>query len=670
MFTFNGSSAKSVNITPSAIGAATSSHSHDDKYYTETEVDTKLAEKADSSHGNHVPATQTASNKVFLRNDNTWATVTPDNIGAAASSHTHTVANISDLTATATELNYMDGVKSNVQTQLDNKSESDHTHKYAGSSTPGGAATSAINATNATNDGSGNNIVETYETKANASSKLTEAKSYSDTKLTEAKTYADTAAANVKDDLLNGAGEAYDTLKELGELIDENVSAIDALEAVATNKMDKDNPTGTGSFSLNRMSDTAIGDMSVAVGNSTTASGMASFAEGAGTTASGAYSHAEGVMTVAEQMSSHAEGSNTKATGSYSHAEGYYTKAFGNRSHSEGSNTSATGTYAHAEGYNTEAYSEASHAEGGNLKNDGTELATVSVKAYEFDGMTEAITLYGSQARGIQSHAEGTQTLAFGYSSHAEGYQTKAFGENSHAEGNGSKAKGKGSHAEGSSSAVGDYSHAEGMYTSAMALYSHTEGQETIAEGYASHTEGLWTETAETAEASHVEGYYSKTKGQYSHAEGNHANANGDSSHAEGMYTTASSEAQHVQGKYNIEDKSNTYSHIVGNGTSSSARSNAHTLDWSGNAWYSGNVRVGGTSYADASILATTVYVDEKLVVATENDILAMLAELDLSNVPTDYRVHETVYMSDSTTGTTYGLAVNNGRLELTGQTA
>lgn len=39
--------------------------------------------------------------------------------GKANASHTHTVANITDLTATATELNYMDGVKSNVQTQLD-----------------------------------------------------------------------------------------------------------------------------------------------------------------------------------------------------------------------------------------------------------------------------------------------------------------------------------------------------------------------------------------------------------------------------------------------------------------------------------------------------------------------------------------------------------------------
>jgi len=63
LFTYNGSTAKTVNITPSAIGAAA------------------------SSHGNHVPTPETANNAKFLRNDNTWQTVTPANIGAAASSH-------------------------------------------------------------------------------------------------------------------------------------------------------------------------------------------------------------------------------------------------------------------------------------------------------------------------------------------------------------------------------------------------------------------------------------------------------------------------------------------------------------------------------------------------------------------------------------------------------
>lgn len=42
-----------------------------------------------------------------------------------------------------------------------------------------------------------------------------------------------TAATNLKNDLLGGAGEAYDTLKELADLIDTNKDAIDALEALA-----------------------------------------------------------------------------------------------------------------------------------------------------------------------------------------------------------------------------------------------------------------------------------------------------------------------------------------------------------------------------------------------------------------------------------------------------
>jgi hypothetical protein len=37
----------------------------------------------------------------------------------------------------------------------------------------------------------------------------------------------------VKDELLNGAGEAYDTLKELADLISTNASSIEALEALA-----------------------------------------------------------------------------------------------------------------------------------------------------------------------------------------------------------------------------------------------------------------------------------------------------------------------------------------------------------------------------------------------------------------------------------------------------
>lgn len=80
--------------------------------------------------------------------------------GKAASSHTHAATQITGLTAsralatnssgqvvvsavTNTELSYLDGVTSAVQTQLNNKAAKTHTHNYAGSSSPGGVATSA-----------------------------------------------------------------------------------------------------------------------------------------------------------------------------------------------------------------------------------------------------------------------------------------------------------------------------------------------------------------------------------------------------------------------------------------------------------------------------------------------------------------------------------------------
>lgn len=92
-------------------------------------------------------------------------------------------------------------------------------------------------------------------------------------------------------------------------------------------KMDKSNPTGTGSLSLNRKADTTVGDKSTAIGNDTTASGNDSYAEGSNTVASGRISHAEGAGSIASGYVSHAEGYSTTASGTRAHAEGYYTIA-------------------------------------------------------------------------------------------------------------------------------------------------------------------------------------------------------------------------------------------------------------------------------------------------------------------------------------------------------
>ena len=143
---------------------------------------------------------------------------------------------------------------------------------------------------------------------------------------------------------------------------------------------------------------------------------------------------------------------------------------------------------------------------------------------------------------------------------------------------------------------------------------SHAEGVDTTASGYCSHAEGNYTTASDTG--SHAEGGSTTASGYGSHAEGVDTTASGYCSHAEGYSTTASSENQHVQGKHNVEDSQNKYAHIVGNGASWSDCSNAHTLDWNGNAWYAGDVYVGSTSGINkdegSKKLATEEYVDSK----------------------------------------------------------
>lgn len=80
--------------------------------------------------------------------------------GKANASHTHKVTDISDLTATAAELNYMDGVTSNVQTQLDGKAESGHTHAVASASAAGFMSTDMFTKLSGIADGANKTVVD------------------------------------------------------------------------------------------------------------------------------------------------------------------------------------------------------------------------------------------------------------------------------------------------------------------------------------------------------------------------------------------------------------------------------------------------------------------------------------------------------------------------------
>lgn len=123
-----------------------------------------------------------------------------------------------------------------------------------------------------------------------------------------------------------------------------------------------------------------------------------------------------------------------------------------------------------------------------------------------------------------------------------------------------------------------------------------------------------------SGESSHAEGDSTTASAYCSHAEGNCTTASGENSHAEGASTIASSQNQHVQGKYNIEDLNGTYAHIVGNGEDGK-NSNAHTLDWQGNAWYSGKLSQEGTPTEDKD-LVTKKYVDDNKEYINYNDKL------------------------------------------------
>ena len=351
----------------------------------------------------------------------------------------------------------------------------------------------------------------------------------------------------------------------------------------------------------------AIGQKSHAEGSETTASGTSSHTEGENTTASGAGSHAEGNNTIAGGNYSHAEGNDTLANKYGSHAEGQHSHALGDSSHAEGDSTIAEGKGSHAEGQHSHALGDSSHAEG---------MDTIaSVNCAHAEGSN-------TEANGQDSHAEGWDNIANGHCSHAEGNKNTSTGFASHAEGQSNESVGNGSHAEGNGNkAKGIYSHAEGNGNTSEGLYSHSEGSGTYVKGESAHGEGIAARAAGIAahaegrntyaqnNYTHAEGSYSEAYGVASHAEGISCQTQGRAAHAEGEGSKAFGNHQHVQGKYNAIDYDNKYAHIVGNGTGNEYvnRSNAHTLDWSGNAWYAGDVKAGDVSLKE---LKTSIITD------------------------------------------------------------
>ena len=177
---------------------ANASHDHNSLYYGKSEVDTKIS-GVNSSITTH---TGNSDIHVTTANKSNW------NSAYSHSTSAHAPSNA--------ERNIVVGIQKN-GTDLTVDSNRKVNITVPTTATEIGAATA------------GHNHDSAYDAKGAAASALSQAQAYADS-------VATTAANTVKNDLLNGAGAAYDTLKELGDLIVDNKDAIDALEEIASGK--------------------------------------------------------------------------------------------------------------------------------------------------------------------------------------------------------------------------------------------------------------------------------------------------------------------------------------------------------------------------------------------------------------------------------------------------
>lgn len=137
----------------------------------------------------------------------------------------------------------------------------------------------------------------------------------------------------------------------------------------------------------------------------------------------------------------------------------------------------------------------------------------------------------------------------------------------------------------GSGSASGEYAFSAGTGTESTGEASFSEGVDTSASGEGAHAEGKGTTAS--GNYSHAEGYDTVASSITAHAEGDLSQAQANASHAQNEGTIAAKRSQTALGKYNVEDTAEgsfgQYAVIVGNGTGWTNRSNALTVDWSGN---------------------------------------------------------------------------------------
>lgn len=398
------------------------------------------------------------------------------------------------------------------------------------------------------------------------------------------------------------------------------------------------------------------GNCGHAEGTRNTVYGESGHADGSGNKVYGHESHAEGSGNTVASYSGHIEGAGNKNTARNAHVEGAGNKNIikAEGSHTEGGGNTNYGSQAHIEGGGNAVSGQEAHVEGGGNKVHGP-------KNHGEGG--------GNTAYGLGSHVEGKHNVAIGYSQHAEGAENKIgvteepdyfsygttyaenkivavndlYRDNGHYSGTlepttpflykcktepgqiqettgvqivtasewnssttyqaGSVVKVSGiglftnsSESTGDNPAIQNSSgNPSGSWrridTVLSPFYSRTPSVKTyylldcddglisskVAIVDANITVDAMWEPVTTPQTCHVEGYNNITLGDY----------------------------QHVQGKFNVAD--NTKAFIIGNGTATDARSNALTVDWSGNTTIAGDLTTGTTLNTTAQTVGAAI---------------------------------------------------------------
>ena len=449
--------------------------------------------------------------------------------------------------------------------------------------------------------------LSTYETTENAQSKLD-----------EAKTYADSAATQVKNDLLNGAGAAYDTLKELGDLIDVNVDAIEALETVASGKADKVHSHAVADITdfqdvldeklLNSQSDWLVNDETdpafiqnrpfysevqpVAIFDEENATFRDFMGDGSMYACNSQMEFEEEVdefTIVWDGVPYVCSYKNNPMLG----------EVFGNEAIF---NTMSQGQTAFEDTGEPfvlwhDTFLTLSTETQHSVKVLVDKIVDVpipskylgiNIRNGEGEYSVVACNPDTNVASGYGSFAEGCYTTASRYGSHAEGWSTTASGDYSHAQGNSTVANREGMNA------IGEYNAYEEIPPYTERIYNSTYGAGYdsffMADSYTfDETTGQYTLIDyETVSAVEIGKYtmvanYSKDGTYHQLAKVVEVNDNGYPIKTVGHIANSTSNTR------------GEYAHVVGNGTHST-RSNAHTLDWNGNAWFAGNISLAGNS--------------------------------------------------------------------------